>query len=224
VPPFSATYGFTVRLGPADECGDDIYWVTIRINGKTIKKTMSPGDADSYSEVVQQTLGADVKISANAYLPILSVQSSAATTSSFPDECPCIIPSPYETTVTDRISGASSHSGSAYSEEYYDCVMNNINYIPRCSVVSGGVDDYGKIGGVHFENQTVTQNPDGTYKCSGLTQISGPVEVAVIKDGNRLRVDWSITNSPFCGLGTAGPCGLVGVTFKFYWEQKNDSY
>ena len=48
---------------------------------------MSPGDADSYSEVIQQTPGADVNISANAYLPIKKIQSNAGTSSTFPEMC-----------------------------------------------------------------------------------------------------------------------------------------
>jgi hypothetical protein len=48
---------------------------------------MSPGDSDSYSETVTQTQGADVRISANAYLPIKKLQSSTVHTEKFPEEC-----------------------------------------------------------------------------------------------------------------------------------------
>lgn len=87
-PPFKATYGFTIRLGPAQPCADGIYWVTININGKTIRKTMSPGDGDSYSELVEQSLGGSVRITANAYLPIKGLQSNASSVDAFPSECP----------------------------------------------------------------------------------------------------------------------------------------
>ena len=56
---------------------------------------MSPGDADSYSESVTQSLGGDVNISASAYLPIKKLQSSTAQTDKFPEECEeCEHPTP----------------------------------------------------------------------------------------------------------------------------------
>ena len=135
--------------------------------------------------------------------------------------CSCCLPVPYETTVTDRITGSYSHSGSVYSTEYSTLIMDS-SLTPRGSVVgsasNSGVDDYGDIGGVYFDNQTVTTRPDGTYACSGLSTIPSPVDVEVVKDGNRLRIDWHATNSPYCGLGLDGLVGIRGVTFKFYWE------
>jgi hypothetical protein len=136
--------------------------------------------------------------------------------------CTCPVPPPYETTVTDRITGASSHSGSVYSIEYPDCVMGYVTHTPRCSVVGAGardgLDDTGTIGGVTFDNQEVTENEDGGYTCSGLSTIPSPTEVEVVIEGNKLRVDWSTINSPYCGLGTDGPTGLRAVKFTFYWE------
>lgn len=127
---------------------------------------------------------------------------------------------PYEVTVTNRVREA-THSGSVYSTEYCDYLFfTNSNATPHCTVVvegSGGIDDYGTIGGVYFDNQTVTPNPDGTYTCSGFTTIPEPVEVAVVDEGYRLRVDWFVVNSPYCGAGVTGNCGLVNVKFKFYW-------
>jgi hypothetical protein len=64
--------------------------VTLNVNGKTTRTSMSPGDADSYSMAVTQTLGGDVQVSANAYLPLKKIQSSAVQTDKFPEEClPC---------------------------------------------------------------------------------------------------------------------------------------
>jgi hypothetical protein len=48
---------------------------------------MSPGDSDSYSETVTQTQGADVWISAYAYLPIKNLHSSFFHIDKFPKEC-----------------------------------------------------------------------------------------------------------------------------------------
>lgn len=214
MPPYTAQYGFTVRLGGAEECADGIYWVTIRINGKAIRTTMSPGDADSYSQAVTQTLGGPVTVTANAYLPIKKLQSNAVETDVFPEECPDI----YSITVTDRVVGAASHSGTVYSKEYSVNLMNNPKYTPYCEVSGGGIDDWGSIGGASFNNQTVTQRPNGVYECSGLSTII-PTSVEVVKEGNKLSVGWSTTNSPYCGLGLEGPTGLVGVTFKFGWTK-----
>jgi len=86
--PFTAQYGFTVRLGDVEPCADGIYWVTVNINEKTIKTTMSPGDADSYSESLSHLLGGNVRISANAYLPIKRIQSSTTKIDKFPEACP----------------------------------------------------------------------------------------------------------------------------------------
>jgi hypothetical protein len=88
VPPYTAQYGFTLRLGDApSKCAEGIYWVTLNVNGKTTRTTMSPGDADSYSVAVTQTLGGDVQVSANAYLPIKKIQSNDVKTDKFPEEC-----------------------------------------------------------------------------------------------------------------------------------------
>jgi hypothetical protein len=64
--------------------------VTIKINGKTIRTTMSPGDADSYSETVTQTPGGKVRVYVTAYNPILGKNiPSNHRVDKFPEECKC---------------------------------------------------------------------------------------------------------------------------------------
>jgi hypothetical protein len=180
--------------------------VTILINGKAIRTTMSPGDADSYSEAVTQTLGGTVTVTANAYLPIKGLQSNAVATDAFPEEC-LVPPPPYQTTVTELTSFASnqgSNSGSVYSIAYPNDVITNPRLVPKCRVNGGGLDDSGSIGGVGFKNNV---------PCHSISTIRTPTEVSVVKDGARLRVDWSTQNDAKC----KGPTGLSGVSFTFYW-------
>jgi hypothetical protein len=132
---------------------------------------------------------------------------------------PCTQPLPEDNVTTTSMIEGPSHGGSTWSRVYTDEELRCENFVPRCEVTSGSLDDYGTIGGVYFNNQIVTPRPDGGYDCSGLTSINQPTEVAVVRDGNSLRVDWSITNSPLCGRGTSGWCGMQGVNFRFYWTE-----
>ena len=87
--PYTAQYGFTVRLTESDECADSLWWVTIKIhNGITIRTTMSPGDADSYSVQVTQPLGSEVRVFVTAYNPILGRYiPSYHAIDTFPEAC-----------------------------------------------------------------------------------------------------------------------------------------
>ena len=78
----------------------------------------------------------------------------------------------------------------------------NSTLTPRCTVVglasNSGVDDWGTIGGVFFEARA---------NCAGLALVPN-TNVEVVKDGDRLRVDWEAINSPACGAGLAGFVGI----------------
>jgi hypothetical protein len=152
---------------------------------------MSPGDADSYSETVTQTQGADVRISANAYLPIKKLQSSTVHTEKFPEECeecehpscgftdpdgdPCQLFSTRTTTTV--ISGTETYSAS--------CGNGNFYSVSGGASVSATITETATCGEATVTNKTGSSSASLTaIDCySGFVHVDSSCESTLTNDG-----------------------------------------
>lgn len=128
-----------------------------------------------------------------------------------PDCLPCCVDCESQTKIFNVTTTAMRLTGTMWSDSFEeDCFKYKT---PKATANSGGLDDYGYLGGILIKNN---RECDSRGKNGRITYINNPTDVPVIIDqqNSKIGVIYDIYSSDSCGP----PTELRDVSITFYFD------